>query len=236
MKFNAFVIRLAAAGSIGLAAMLATAAIVLAQNELTTNPGFESGVGVPWLSDEGAISVGTVKHTGAASAKLATDGGANIFQCLQWISGTNTYVALGGWINLQSTNIATASLAIYSFSDKTCTNTNNGESSLGALYPALNRTNTWQQVWTGPVGDSHPFPVPESTQSLLVVFSVYQNNTNPAIAYLDDVTVYASSPTAVTLSGLDARQPPEPAPLWPLLILVPLALGAGLLVFRRRRA
>lgn len=222
---------------ITLALMLATAAVVLAQNELTTNPGFESGVGAPWSSDEGVISAGTVKHSGAASAKLVTDGGANIYQCVKWISGTNTYVALGGWINLQSANIITASLTIYSFSDKTCSDTNNGESSLGGLYPALNRIGSWQQVWTGPVGDSHPFPVPENTQSLMVVFSVFQSNNSPATAYLDDVTVYSSSPTAVTLSNLDARQPAEAAPLWPLIIAVPLLLlGAGFLVLRRRRA
>ncbi len=220
---------------ITLALMLATAAVVLAQDELTTNPGFESGVGAPWSSDEGVISAGTVKHSGSASAKLVTDGGANIYQCVKWISGTNTYVALGGWINLQSANIITASLAIYSFSDKTCSVPNNGESSLGELYPALNRTGSWQQVWTGPVGDSHPFPVPEDTQSLMVVFSVFQSNNSAATAYLDDVTIYSSSPTAVTLSGLDAKQPAEAASLWPLLIAVPLLLGAGFLVLRRRR-
>lgn len=189
---------------------------------------YNNGIGNPTL---GAVQIDVDNSSGQLYAE--------VYQCVN-VSGLPvppTYISVTAQFNA-SANV-NGYINVDSFGGNGCTGqTGNAFTSA----PGTPGTGDWQTLQT----DSVDVTLTDAglitpVRSLKVTLGAIDlAGLGPESVYFDEASAFAAAdngtPNAVTLNRLDAKQPIELAAIWPLLIALPLALGAGVLVLRRRRA
>lgn len=216
---------------------LCAVSVALAATELLTNTGFAGSL-TGWTIDTNGG--GTAAYDGTGAARLDVDSSyVEIYQCVNvtglakppsWVTVTAQYNApanVGGYISIDS------------FDQVGCDPLNSNTTNVFASAPNVDGNDAWQPISADYIDVTDTGNI-TPVRSLKITLGAIENGTAASSAYFDDASAYAASdngtPNAVTLNNLDAKQANEPSPIWLALIALPLALGVGALVMRRRRA
>lgn len=220
--------------------LFATVSLAFALTNLITDGDFPSkgSFDANWLpqpdTDLGAWD-NTTGNLALGSAMLdAASGGSGqsgIYQCVAIPVGMSA-VYLSGFIYAGAN--ADASIGVYEYIDASCTTLNpNSPTAIIDLHSS--HQSIWEPVETT-IGSNQGIVLDSGTTHLKILLNVFDTIGGGATAWFDDVTTASAGPNAVILNSFDAKRPAELSTIWPVLIAFVLALGAGALVLRRRRA
>jgi hypothetical protein len=203
-------------------------------NQLT-NPGCESAADPPtgWNDVTGDIRCADVAayinpHTGTyAFAEWFAEDGAieQVWDGGQDLTGYNFYYSFAYYDN-EATDTGTV---IYEFLDAS-------ESVIGTLYNSgvIDNTAGWNVVSGGPI------TAPANTQKVKVTMMCNHGGVSGYCdVWFDDFSLTGETPTAITLSGLNAHSKNDLLPITPLLLIVGITVAITVVLifshFQRKR-
>lgn len=189
---------------ISLLLFVVTFSVALAQNERLFDGGFEStGVSNWTIVSNGATltTVSSPTRTGSGAAALATTANpGSRATCVDISSPLGANFTFAGYVYVPNsvTNINALRVRVTYWNNTNCTG---GPVGPGPLNIAFATRDTWLPFSFTPTTDI------TGKNGMLITVETGSNDANPVTVYWDDLTVYDSSPTAVSLQSFSATNP-----------------------------